>query len=159
MLKNQASHRRVESTISVQRVEGHQSRPTENYSHSQSTAEHGHANRFNDRTKTADLSTEIIDKLYRQSDTITGFARRLLMHLFDKSELLKCTNLYGTKSPRFRKRGLLPDCEGGLDPTRVSIIKKLVEERSHRKNVWKLCAHALNKRIIESKDLALKDSK
>ena len=92
-----------------------------------------------------DLSKETIDSIFESSCSLLSFATRLMSHLFDKSELLKCRNVYGRSGPICYQIG---NPEEALDEKRINIIRRLVEERPKPGDHTRMeCVHAMNKKI------------
>ena len=92
-----------------------------------------------------DLSKETIDSIFENSCSTLSFATRLMLHLFDQTELHKCQNVYG-RSGLFGYQIQNPD--EALDERRVNTIRRLLEEKAEISDrTWKECVSTMNRKI------------
>ena len=99
------------------------------------------------------LSKETINAIFESSCSLLNFASRLMTHLFDQSELLKCRNVFG----RFDANRQVNPKEA-LDERRVNTIRRLVEERAAPGDyTWQQCVDSMNKKLCEIKAQAPKN--
>ena len=95
------------------------------------------------------LSYEAINEIYKKSLSIPNFAKNLMVHLFNKAELLECHNVRGCDSLK-RVVG------GRLDETRVETIRLLIEENAgdhFDQKLWPTCVTWMNIELSRIKKL------
>ena len=75
-----------------------------------------------------------------------------MQNLFDKSELMNCTNVYGRLCNQKISERMRRDA---LDEQRVNYIRQLVQEKfGNRERVWPECVRKMNKSINRLKAAA-----
>ena len=93
------------------------------------------------------LSYETMNVIYMKSTSIPGFSKNVMIHLFDKTELLECVNVRGLDNHQ-RVVG------GRLDEDRIEIIRLIVEENAgdhFDQTLWQTCLNRMNIEIYRIK--------
>ena len=100
------------------------------------------------------LSEDAISALYKKASTFQSFATNLMTHLFTKTELQACKNVYGRSQGRPTKYQKSSN-ESALDAERVELIRRAVEKHvKDRKDAWASCVLAMNLKINSFKKIS-----
>ena len=88
-----------------------------------------------------------MNEIYNKSSSIPNFAKNVMLHLFDKAELLQFRKVAG-RGPIHRVVGRF------LDEARVETIRKMVEENAGEytnQTLWQTCIGRMNQGISQVK--------